>query len=226
MAKEPAFSDAHSEAFQALAAVYALVRLRRVGLSSEVDRRRFREWAARLSEYTVRFADTLWRTRHVLEAAIPTPSCISLCGEHEIYAHDIADRLCYRIVERVKPLADIDQGLERWRERLEVFTNIPTRDELKRLWAELRSEAAKVRAADASVDPPKRRRGRYLTPHDPEADAKAARDWLAAKRSGTKTIADFCRSRGKDEGELRAAIERHRKRQKKRKSRPSGNPRQ
>ena len=57
------------------------------------------------------------------------------------------------------------------------------------------------------------KRGPYKTPYDPKADAKLARDWQAAKRSGTQTVAEFCKDRGLDEIDVREALERHRKRE-------------
>ena len=58
----------------------------------------------------------------------------------------------------------------------------------------------------------KRKRGPYQTAYDPEADAKPARDWKAAKHNGTRFIEEFAKDRGLDEDDVRAAIERHRKR--------------
>jgi len=58
-----------------------------------------------------------------------------------------------------------------------------------------------------------RKRGSYRTGFDAEADAKLFRDWKAAKRSGTETIAEFCKARRLDEIDTREALERHRSRQ-------------
>jgi hypothetical protein len=61
-----------------------------------------------------------------------------------------------------------------------------------------------------------RKRGRYQTDNDPNADEKLAADWKAAKASGTQTYADFAKDRGLDEGTVKAAVERDRKRKSKR----------
>ena len=67
-------------------------------------------------------------------------------------------------------------------------------------------------AREATGKPRKGKRGPYKTDYDGEADRKLAEDWQAAKRSGLRTIAEFCKKRGLNAADVRAAIERDRKR--------------
>lgn len=64
----------------------------------------------------------------------------------------------------------------------------------------------------------KRKRGSYKTPNDRTEDRKVYEHWQAAKRSGVRTIAEYCRGRGESEKKVRAALERHRKREARRNS--------
>jgi hypothetical protein len=58
----------------------------------------------------------------------------------------------------------------------------------------------------------KGKRGAYKTDYDPKDDERLHNDWKAAKREGMRIIAEFARARGLDEDDVRAALERHRKR--------------
>lgn len=86
-------------------------------------------------------------------------------------------------------------------------------------WAREEAERVSRRAAAVTKDPPvgepqggRRKRRRYNTDNDPKADARLVQAWEAAKRQGVHTIAEFCRERGIDEVDFRAAQDRHRKR--------------
>lgn len=78
---------------------------------------------------------------------------------------------------------------------------------------------------DADIDKPKtaeqdlaktpnRKRRKYKTRNNPEADAKLWEDWQAANGQGVQTVAEYCRRRGLDEKDTRKAFDRHRKRAK------------
>ena len=62
----------------------------------------------------------------------------------------------------------------------------------------------------ASVRP---KRGRPPRPsEDPEKDYRLFKDWKAAKATGIRSIEEFAKRRGEDSYDVRAALDRHRKR--------------
>lgn len=82
-------------------------------------------------------------------------------------------------------------------------------------WAAAEPLVGQVEAAEGPVDESprgRRKRRKYKTDNDPAGDARLVQGWKAAKRKGVPTIADFCRMRQLDEGDFRAALDRHRKR--------------